>query len=248
MFDKPFFPPDQPWYVWTVVILCFVFWLLAYALIIRWSFKDKTFGMPIAALIGNIAWEGLFSHYFVPSFWLIQLGNTAWVGLDVLIFIAAWKYGPADFAEPFIKRWLRTIMVVGVVMTCWIEIPFTRVYHDEHGYLLGWAQAFMMAILFIAMLVRRNSLKGQTIYTALAMLLGNIAAYLWCEYFPRHASAARSLGEPGVPGRDGFLQRRLRRDALAKMPGAWGEPVETFLVGVARTGPRPGHRPIAGRG
>ena len=126
MFNKPAFPPDQPWYVWTVVILCFVFWLLAYALIIRWSFKEKTFGMPIAALIGNIAWEGLFSHYFVPSFWLIQLGNTAWVGLDVLIFIAAWKYGPADFAEPFIKRWLRTIMVVGVLMTLWIEIPFTR--------------------------------------------------------------------------------------------------------------------------
>ena len=184
MFNKPAFPPDQPWYVWTVVILCFLFWLLAYALIIRWSFKEKTFGMPIAALIGNIAWEGLFSHYFVPSFWLIQVGNTAWVGLDVLIFIAAWKYGPADFAEPFIRRWLRTMMVLGVLMTFWIEIPFTRVYHDEHGYLLGWAQAFMMAILFIAMLVRRNSLKGQTIYTALAMLAGNIAAYLWCEYFP----------------------------------------------------------------
>lgn len=184
MFNKPAFPPDQPWHIWTIVALCFVFWLAAYVLIIRWSFKEKTFGMPVAALIGNIVWEGLFSHYFPPSFWLIQIGNTAWVALDVLIFIAVWKYGPADFAQPFLQRWLRPIIVLGVVMACWIEIPIVRVYNDVHGQLLGWGQALLMAILFIAMLLRRNSLKGQSLHIALAMLLGNVFAYLWVAYFP----------------------------------------------------------------
>jgi hypothetical protein len=184
MFDKPVFPPDQPWQIWAIVALCFVFWLVAYVLIIRWSFKEKTFGMPISALAGNIVWEGLFSHYFPPSFWLLQLGNTAWIGFDLLILIAAWKYGPDDFSDPFVKRWLRTMLILGMVVATWIEIPIVRVYNDVHGQMLGWGQALMMAILFIAMLLRRNSLKGQSIYIALAMVLGNIFAYLWCAYFP----------------------------------------------------------------
>ena len=137
-------------------------------------------------MIGNIVWEALFSQYFVPYYGLIHWGNTAWVAFDIGIFLTVWKYGPDDFSDPFVKRHLRKIIPLGMVLAAMIMIPFTKFYHDEFGTFLGWAAAFMMSILFIAMLLRRNHYKGQSIYIALSMFLGNIAAYFWVEYFPEH--------------------------------------------------------------
>ena len=37
-----------------------VFWLVAYILIIYRGFKDQSYGMPVVAFIGNIAWEFIF--------------------------------------------------------------------------------------------------------------------------------------------------------------------------------------------
>ena len=38
-----------------------IFWSLAYFLIIRQGFKDRTYGMPLAALCANISWEAIFA-------------------------------------------------------------------------------------------------------------------------------------------------------------------------------------------
>jgi hypothetical protein len=180
----PLFPSNQPLHVWLVVIACFVFWLAAYALIIKRGFQDKTFGMPIAALCANFTWEIVFSHLFLPSFQLIRLGNKSWVFLDAAILITALKYGREDFRDPFVRKWFYWLLALGMAVAACVEIPFVKVYGDVHGYFLGWAAALMMSILFIAMLLRRGSVKGQSCYIALFMLLGNVSAYLWCKYFP----------------------------------------------------------------
>ena len=64
MNSRPWFPTPLTVPFALSVAGCFVFWLAAYVLIIRRGLKDRTFGMPIAALCGNIAWEVLFSHVF----------------------------------------------------------------------------------------------------------------------------------------------------------------------------------------
>jgi len=170
---------------WISVLGCFLFWLAAYTLIIKRGFQDKTFGMPIAALCANIAWETLFSNIYIPDYLLVRIGNSLWVIFDLLILITALKYGPGDFSQPLIKRFLRPLIFLGVFLTIFLCIPFVNVYQDTQGYLLGWIAAFMMSILFIAMLIRRDSIQGQSFYIGLAMLLGNFSAYLWVKYYPR---------------------------------------------------------------
>ncbi len=177
-------PPDAPVMFWIGVIACFGFWLVAYALIIKRGFKDKTYGMPLAALCCNFAWEILFSHVFLPLYRLIEYGNTAWVVFDVLIVVTVIKFYKNEITDPFLRKITYVGVVVGIGMAIAFGVPFVKAYGDTQGYFLGWLAALVMSILFIAMLKRRDSVRGQSLYIALAMLFGNIAAFIWVKYMP----------------------------------------------------------------
>ena len=66
-------------------------WLLAYIDLIRLGFKQKTYGMPIAALALNIVWEGLYAYMYWAhdgmfyGGYMMALVNTAWFIADCLI-------------------------------------------------------------------------------------------------------------------------------------------------------------------
>ncbi len=184
MDNRPWIPSPLSIPFILAVLGCFVFWLAAYALIIRRGFKDKTFGMPIAALCGNVAWETLFSHVYKPDYKLVEWGNTSWILLDLGILYTAFKYAPDDFKSAICKRWVRPMIVVGVLLAALVFVPFVNAYKDTQGYFLGWADAFAMSMLFIAMLIRRDNVQGQSIWIAITMFLGNISAYFWVKYYP----------------------------------------------------------------
>jgi len=185
MDTRPLFPNPISLPFALSVAGCFIFWLAAYWLIIRRSFKDQTFGMPIAALCGNVTWEILFSHVYKPDYRLVQYGNTAWVVLDLLILYATWKFARDDFKNPVARRWVRPMILVGILLTVMVEVPFVNSFKDTQGYFLGWADAFMMSMLFIALLLRRDNVQGQSIWIAISMFLGNVSAYFWVEYYPK---------------------------------------------------------------
>lgn len=184
MNPRPWFPTPLTVPFALSVAGCFVFWLAAYVLIIRRGLKDRTFGMPITALCGNIAWEVLFSHVFKPDYRLVEYGNTAWVLLDLGILYTAWKYAPADFKNPLAARWVRPMIPLGIGLAMLVWVPFVNTYKDTQGYFLGWADAFAMSLLFIALLLRRDSVQGQSVWIALAMFLGNVSAFFWVKFYP----------------------------------------------------------------
>jgi len=185
MDTRPLFPSPLSLPFLFSVIGCTGFWIAAYVLIVRRGFKDKACGMPVAALCGNITWEALFSHVYKPDYRLVEYGNTAWVVLDVLILYIAWKHGPEDFKSPLVKRWLRPMIVIGIGLSLLVFVPFANVYKDTQGYFLGWADAFAMSILFIAMLIRRDSLQGQSFWIAVTMFFGNVSAFFWVMFYPK---------------------------------------------------------------
>jgi hypothetical protein len=40
-------------------------WIVVYSLFVKWGFQDKSYGMPVVALSGNIAWENVFSLVYL---------------------------------------------------------------------------------------------------------------------------------------------------------------------------------------
>jgi hypothetical protein len=181
-------PPDAPLHFWAIMMATFGFWLVAYVLIIRTSYRKRTFGMPVAALCCNMGWEILLSTYFASEYLLIHLGNVLWLLFDVGILIAVLRFGRDDFADrPLIARYLPWYVAAGVVMAVLIQGVFMVEFDDGKGFVTGWACALVMSILFVAMHARRKNLDGQSPAIAMSMLFGNVCALLWV------------MTEPGAP-------------------------------------------------
>lgn len=183
-FSVPWMPKHGDAVFWVSVFGCFGFWLAAYVLIIRRGALDRSYGMPIGALCGNIAWEFMFACIFLADYLLIRLGNFAWLVLDMVILYTVLKHGKEDFNQAFYRKWIYAILGIGTAVAVYLGVAFVKVYNDTQGFFTGWIQAFLMSILYISMLVRRDSVKGQSLYIALFMLLGNVPAYFWVEHFP----------------------------------------------------------------
>jgi len=147
-----------------------VFWILTYIFIISKGFKDKTYGMPLIALCANISWEFIFSFIFphMPPQLFI---NYLWFGLDSIIVIQFLKYGKKEFLYLSSKRLYSIFLVLlgaefSIILVSGITIG------EYKGVYSAFGQNLVMSILFIIMLFKRNSLRGQSIYIAIFKMLG----------------------------------------------------------------------------
>jgi hypothetical protein len=158
-----------------------LFWSATYILIIRRGFKDKTFGMPMAALCANISWEiifAFFSPHDAPQLYV----NYIWFSLDVVIVIQFLKYGKKEF--PNISRWqFFAIFVLGISIAIPMILAVNYQLEDNVGAYAAFGQNLMMSILFVTMLINRKGIEGQSFYIALFKMIGtglsSIAFYLY---------------------------------------------------------------------
>ena len=196
--------PSVPnWVISLIFVVEAIGWLTAYILIVKHGFKEKTYGMPIIALCGNIAWEFLYSAGVFPACsvswagcppWLMRGGNAGAFVLDVLILYTILRYGRSKFSQPFIVKNFYAIVIFGLLtavgLIYFVETEFFRVNpgvpeYGEYmpiglfsGVYTGFGLGLEMGLLFIAMFFARKGLEGQSFYIALGMAVGNLMAYL----------------------------------------------------------------------
>ena len=147
-----------------------LFWSATYILIIRRGFKDKTFGMPIAALCANISWEMIFTFVLPHDAPQIYI-NYIWFSLDVVIVIQFLKYGKKEF--PSIPKWqIFAIFALGVSIAAPLILGISNELGDSVGAYAAFGQNLMMSILFVTMLINRQGIGGQSVYIALFKMIG----------------------------------------------------------------------------
>jgi len=165
----------------TLMIIGGLFWSITYILIIRRGFKDKTYGMPLAALCANISWEGIFSFIYPHSPPQLYI-NYIWFLIDVVIVMQFLKYGRSEFPSLSNKKF--KAMFLFALATCFgLVFSITREFNDWQGAYAAFGQNLVMSILFIVMLFNRNDLRGQSMFIALFKMLGtaisSLAFYLY---------------------------------------------------------------------
>jgi hypothetical protein len=162
-----------------------IFWSATYLLIIRRSILDQTYGMPLAALCANISWEFIFSFIYPPS--IIQhIVNLVWFVLDVIILMQFLHYGPREFTN--LPKWVFYLgFGLALVTSFFAVLLITLEFHNGEVY-SAFGQNLMMSILFIVMLYRRRSLRGQSISIAVCKLLGTALASLAFFFFFRQSA------------------------------------------------------------
>ena len=152
-----------------------LFWTATYVLIIRRSILDRTYGMPLAALCANISWEFIFS-FILPAPSIQHIVNIVWFLLDVGILICFLRFGPGEFAD-LSKKVFYAVFGFTLVTSFCAVLLVTLEFHDNGTY-SAFGQNLMMSALFIVMLYRRRSLRGQSLSIAICKLFGTALASL----------------------------------------------------------------------
>jgi hypothetical protein len=154
-----------------------VLWAVTYALVIRRGFLDKTYGVPLAALVSAIAWEIIFA-VVRPTPVLPPFAAPAWLVLDSGILYQYLRYGPAEErrAVPAAPAWFYARFAAAAAGAFLLEYSFILDWGDRDGAYSGFAVNVVMSLSFIAMLERRRDVRGQSMYIAVGKLLGSAIA------------------------------------------------------------------------
>ena len=152
-------------------------WSIVYIELIRKGFKDKVCGMPLFALVLNIAWEliysidtGLSGHFNVQ-----EIANISWFILDAVILFIYFKFEKKNFPAKAQKYFMPFTILA--VVSCFV-MQFAFYFHFRGipaAQYSAFAQNAAMSILFLTALYTRNTTKGQSMLMAVAKWIGTLA-------------------------------------------------------------------------
>jgi hypothetical protein len=153
-------------------------WTLAYLLIIRQSFVDRTYGMPLVALGANLSWEFIFSVLRPPAMEIQHLVNIVWLCFDLVILVAVVRFGSRQFN--YLPKHVFYCGLAGILTTCYLGVDLvSRELDNGEPYYAAFGQNLLMSGLFLSMLAARRSLAGQSASIAALKLVGTACAVVW---------------------------------------------------------------------
>lgn len=148
-----------------------LFWLLTYILIILTGFSDGAYGMPMIAFCANIAWEFIFS-FVRPHTQPQRAINILWFLLDVFILFQLFYLGQKELLFLSAPVFFITIFIV-IGLSFFIILFITDKLNDPFGRYSAFGQNLLMSLLFINLLLSRNTVLGQSLYIGLFKLMGS---------------------------------------------------------------------------
>ncbi|MBN2615027.1 MAG: hypothetical protein JXR71_04975 [Bacteroidales bacterium] len=160
-----------------MVLLSGTCWSLVYLDAIRIGIKDKTYAIPFWALALNFAWEALLTLFGYRELGVqAQVGmNAVWLLFDFGILYTYFKYGIKEFPASVSPRWFYLWSVLVILVSLVIQYFFIRQFGViTGGSYTAFLQNLLMSILFIGMLIKRKSSRGQTLLIAVMKGIGTL--------------------------------------------------------------------------
>jgi hypothetical protein len=173
-------------------------WTIAYGQIVLTCFRDKTYGLPLASICLNIAWEFIFSFNLVaPGEPALVWGNRLWFIVDCVIVLQVFLYGRPAQTNPWVRRHFYPITVASLAGSFVGLYCFTTYVNDIYGLATSFLMNFAMSILFIPMLFARPDLRGLPYGAAWAKMIGTAAGAAFCYiWWPMQFDASGTLIRP----------------------------------------------------
>lgn len=159
-----------------LLLLSGIAWSIVYIDSIRIGFKDKSYAIPLYALGLNIAWETIYTvHDLVFDISVQAFVNLAWMCLDAVIVYTYFKFGKRDYPENAKKHFV-PFSILSFATCAVIQLAFFLSFDPlPAAQYSAFAQNAAMSILFVVMLFRRNSTRGQSMTIAVAKWIGTLA-------------------------------------------------------------------------
>ena len=159
-----------------LTVLSGLAWTIVYAEAIRLGFRDRTYAIPLAALGLNFAWEWVYgiNGRFEPINAQAVINPVSALA-DLVIVYTSFRFGRAEFptlTKPMFVGW--GLLIIGVSFAVQLLLLGEFGVNDAARY-SAFLQNLLMSGLFIAMLVARRGLRGQSLVIAVAKWIGTLA-------------------------------------------------------------------------
>jgi hypothetical protein len=169
------------WALVAGVVGC-VLWGAAYLVVIVVGFKQKTYGIPLAAICMNITWELLSVFFWVavreaPAF---HYSDIAWLCMDVVIISQLLYYGRPQQTIEQIRVHFYPVVIGTLILAFLGQYTFPQTYRDEDGFVLAFLINMGMSILFVFMFFARPDLRGLSYPVAWLKMLGTLCESIMC--------------------------------------------------------------------
>jgi hypothetical protein len=97
--------------------------------------------------------------------------NIVWFAFDLVIVFQTLRFGKSEFAPPSL---FYPAFILGLLVSFGAILAITFEFNDWDGRYAAFGQNLMMSILFVAMLLKRQDVRGQSIYIALFKMIGTL--------------------------------------------------------------------------
>ena len=154
-----------------------IFWGIAYVLIVRRGFIDKTFGFPFIAICIDTAWVFVFTFIYRQSPFMILF-----IILDIIFIYQLVKFRTSDLTN-LSKFQYYAALILGLLTSFALIVAFSIEFDDVHGVYSSFINTLFASVLFIVLILRRNNLQGQSIYIAISKMLGTLSAVIAYNFF-----------------------------------------------------------------
>lgn len=159
-----------------LLLVCGIFWTIAYIDIIRIGIKDQTYGMPFLALSLNFSWEiyNTVQGYLFVGLHVANIINFFWVLFDMGILYTYFRYGNKILN---LKKSAFYIVSLSILTVSFI---FQHLIGIRLGLVTGalysaFGSNLLMSLLFILMFFKRTKGNGQTLLIAVAKCVGTLS-------------------------------------------------------------------------
>jgi hypothetical protein len=152
-----------------------ILWTTSYALIIRRSHLDRTWGVPFPSLCLNLAYELVFGFVHplpAPAHYV----NIVWFLVDLLIFSQFLRHGRAARPEllPRPLFFPAACVCVAIAIAAALAVTADLGLARGNSY-LGWGGDLLIAASFLGFLSKREGVSGQSFWIAVTRMLGSWA-------------------------------------------------------------------------
>ncbi|MGI0016002.1 MAG: hypothetical protein ACREBU_21485, partial [Nitrososphaera sp.] len=100
--------------------------------------------------------------------------NYVWFATDIVIVFQALGYGKTEFDRELPASFFYVGFLLMLVLSFCGIVAITYEFNDWDGKYAAFGQNLMMSVLFVSMLRRRNTVRGQSIYVAFCKMLGTL--------------------------------------------------------------------------
>ena len=159
-------------------------WFATYMTILYVSWRDRTYAMPMLAMVTNLSWEFLFTFIYPDVGGRLQEGiNVVWFGLDLVILTMFLRFWRSDFPE-VLKPHMWLVLLGSAAFSVALQVGIIQQFGKLYGSAYtAYGANLMMSALFLVMLLRRGDTRGQSVWIAIFKMLGtlgtSISQYLY---------------------------------------------------------------------